>query len=528
MSQLAVPQRPAPPQRHSRPGHSRPGHARQDHARQDHAGRRRATQRWGAGLAAASVMVWSGLALAAPAPASFADLAKKVSPAVVNIASTQEVKDSEGPGPGAPFGFPEGSPFEEFFKHFRQPYNENGPSGPGAQRAPRHATALGSGFIIDESGYVVTNNHVIDGASEVTIRLGDESVYPAEVVGTDPQTDIALLKIKADRPLPALQLGDSDKAEVGDWVMAVGNPFGLGGTVTAGIISARGRNIQAGPYDDFLQIDASINRGNSGGPLFNLDGSVIGVNTAIYSPNGGSVGIGFAIPSNMVKSVVAQLRDHGSVERGWLGVQIQNVTPDLAAALGLDEAAGAMVAEVTPGSPAEAAGLKSGDVILNFAGEKIDDSRELARVVAQHPADSKADVTLWRDGSEQQVNVVTGEMPSNDQMAAASSGPTSDGGYHSSALDAKLAALTPALRARYDLPESAKGVVVLDIKEGSVFEQSLRSGDIIRKVEGADVASPQQLERIVEQAKAQSKAAVLMLVSRNGQDLFLGLKLGIA
>src|SRR5690606_30845822 len=288
-------------------------------------------------------------------PESFSDLVKKVSPAVVNIASTQETQMPRGL-PGLPFSAPEGSPFREFFERFNEQFGERF----GAPSV-RRATALGSGFIIDPEGYVVTNNHVIDGASEVSVRLDDETAYPAEIVGTDPATDLALLKIDVGKRLPSLVLGDSDKAEVGDWVLAVGNPFGLGGSVTAGIISARGRNIQAGPYDDFLQIDASINRGNSGGPLFNLDGEVIGVNTAIYSPNGGSVGIGFAIPSNMVKSVVTQLREHGSVERGWLGVQIQNVTPDLAEALGLEEAAGALVAAVTPGSPAEEAGIRTGD-----------------------------------------------------------------------------------------------------------------------------------------------------------------------
>jgi serine protease Do len=485
---------------------------------------RGASLRRGAGVAAAAMMMWSGLALAAPAPDSFADLAKQVSPAVVNIASTQEISGSGGAMPGIPFDLPEGSPFEEFFKQFRDQFGEDGR--PGA--APRRATGLGSGFIIDPDGYVVTNNHVVDGASEVTVRLGDDSVYPAEIVGTDPQTDLALLKIEAERPLPALQLGDSDEAEVGDWVMAVGNPFGLGGTVTAGIVSARGRNIQAGPYDDFIQVDASINRGNSGGPLFDLDGNVIGVNTAIYSPNGGSVGIGFAIPSNMVKTVVAQLREHGSVERGWLGVQIQNVTPDLAEALGLDAPRGAMVAKVTPDSPAEAAGVGTGDVILNFAGEAIDDSRELARVVAQHPAGTDADLIVWRDGREQTLAATTGKMPQSEQMAAAPSGNQPNGSYHSSALDAQLAALTPQLRERYGLDETADGVVVLDIKEGSVFEQSLRSGDVIRKVAGETVSEPQQVERLVDRAKTDSRKAVLMLINRNGQDLFLGVKLGAA
>ena len=480
---------------------------------------RRTAQRWGAGLAAVSMIAWSGVAAAAPAPESFSELAKKVSPAVVNIASTQETQAPQGL-PGMPFNFPEGSPFEEFFKRF-------GPPGQ-PQQAPQRATALGSGFIIDPDGYVVTNNHVIDGASEVSVRLGDESTYPAKVVGSDPATDLALLKIEADEPLPALELGNSDAAEVGDWVLAVGNPFGLGGSVTAGIISARGRNIQAGPYDDFLQVDASINRGNSGGPLFDLGGKVIGVNTAIYSPTGGSVGIGFAIPSNMVKSVVAQLREHGTVERGWLGVQIQSLTPDLAEALGLEAAEGAMVAAVTPDSPAEEAGIRTGDVILSFGGKPIADSRELARVVAQHPADSEAAVKLWRDGAEQTIQVVTGQQPSPERMAETSGPSRDDGSYHSSELDAELAALTPELRTRFGLADDAEGVLVLDIKEGSVFEQGLRPGDIIRKVEGSSVKSPQQVERIVDEAKSGSKKAVLLLISRGGQDIFLGVKLSVA
>lgn len=480
--------------------------------------------RVGVGLLAASMMVWSGVAAAAPAPESFSGLAKKVAPAVVNIASTQEISDRGQAVPGMPFDLPEGSPFERFFRQFQDQFGQDGrPRG-----APQLATGLGSGFIIDSDGYVVTNNHVIDGASEVTIRLDDDSIYPAQIIGADPQTDIALLKIEAEGPLPALQLGDSDQAEVGDWVMAVGNPFGLGGTVTAGIVSARGRNIEAGPYDDFIQVDASINRGNSGGPLFNLDGDVIGVNTAIFSPNGGSVGIGFAIPSNMVKSVVAQLREHGAVERGWLGVQIQNVTPDLAEALSLTEARGALVSAVTPDSPAQTAGLKAGDVILDFAGEAIGDTRELARVVAQHPAGSKAEMQVWRDGEAQSLAAVTGKMPQSGQMAALPEGSQPDGSYRSSALNAELATLTPQLRQRYGLDESLEGVVVLDIDEGSVFAQSLRSGDVIREVAGEQVSSPSQVEKLVDEAKSDSRKAVLMLVSRNGQDVFLGVKLGVA
>ena len=308
----------------------------------------------------------------------------------VNIASSHEVAGSETRMPEMPFNFPEGSPFEKFFKQFRDRMGEPESGKP----QPHMATGLGSGFIVDPSGYVVTNNHVVDGPSDVKVRLDDDSVYPAKIVGTDAQTDLALLKIDAKRLLPAVDFGDSDKAEVGDWVMAVGNPFGLGGTVTAGIISARGRSIDAGPYDDFLQIDAPINQGNSGGPLFSMDGQVIGVNAAIYSPNGGSVGIGFAIPSNMAKAVIAQLKETGKVERGWLGVQIQKVTPEIAGAVGLTEARGAMVTEVTPDSPAAKAGLKQGDVILGFAGEKVADPRGLARAVAKEPAGSKTSLSV--------------------------------------------------------------------------------------------------------------------------------------
>ncbi len=478
----------------------------------------------GLGLAAGSLLVWSGLAHAATPPESFSGLAKKVTPAVVNIASAHEVTGSEDQTPDMPFNFPEGSPFEKFFKQFRDQSGKN----EGGKRQPHMATGLGSGFIIDPTGYVVTNNHVVDGGKDVTVRLDDDSVYPAKVVGTDRQTDLALLKIEAKRPLPTVQFGDSDKAEVGDWVMAVGNPFGLGGTVTAGIVSARGRNIDAGPYDDFLQIDASINQGNSGGPLFNMDGAVIGVNSAIYSPNGGSVGIGFAIPSNIVKSVIAQLKENGKVERGWLGVEIQKVTPEIAGAVGLKEAQGAMVTGVTPDSPAAQAGLKQGDVLLSFAGQKVGGPRELARAVAKEPAGSKTNLTVWRDRSEKTLPVITGHQPAQMEMAAAPPGVESDGSFHSTDLNADLASLTPERRAELGIGNDVNGVLVLDVKEGSVFEQGLRAGDVIKKVGQTSVASPQEVDTLVQKAKSSSEKSVLMLVSRQGHDLFLGLKLGIA
>src|SRR5438552_3680503 len=353
---------------------------------------------------------------------SFAPLVKKVSPAVVNISVTQSGASdttAEEPEQGSP-DF-RNSPFDEFLRRFFDQQNPNGqrhlfPQIPGGQA---HRIALGSGFIIDPSGYVVTNSHVVGDASKVEVTLQDDNKYPAKIIGRDPKTDIALLKINADKPLPYVSFGDSTAAQVGDWVMAVGNPFGLGGTVTTGIISARGRDIHSGPFDDFLQIDAPINRGNSGGPTFNLEGDVIGVNTAIYSPNGGSVGIGFAVPSNVAKAVATQLKEHGKITRGWLGVQIQEVTPAIAASLGLHGEQGALVAVVTPDSPGARAGLKQGDVILSFNGENVAHLRDLPRLVAAAAPDSHAAMTVWRNGQTLQLRTTIGEFADNDRVAAA-------------------------------------------------------------------------------------------------------------
>ena len=470
-------------------------------------------------LAFGALMVWSGVAQAALAPDSFSGLAKKVSPSVVWIATTHD-QSNQDKSLEMPFKFPEGSPFEEFFRRFRGPGDHN--------TQPEPAQALGSGFIIDPAGYIVTNNHVIDGAAAVRVKLDDDREYKATVVGADPLTDLALLKIEAGRKLPAVPFGDSDKAEVGDWVMAVGNPFGLGGTVTAGIISARGRNIDAGPYDDFLQVDASINKGNSGGPLFSLDGRVIGVNTAIFSPNGGSVGIGFAIPSNLVEPVIAQIRENGRVARGWLGVQIQKLTQDIAGAIGVESADGALVSEVMPDSPAAKAGLRQGDIIRKVNGKTVDGPRDLARLIAQEPAGSKVELELWREGSNRSVKVVTGDMPARQQLAATEPETQPGGIVRSQTLGADLASVTPELRANLQLPEDVDGVVVTDIGPGPAFDQGLRAGDLIRQVAHEPVTSPAQVDRLVRDATAGAKKAVLLLVNRRGRDLFLGLKPGIA
>jgi serine protease Do len=475
----------------------------------------------GAAVALGSLIIWSGVANAATPPESFSPLAKKVTPAVVNIASIHELTQSESQAPNIPFHFPKGSPFEKFFRQF---HGQNG--GNGGQMHER-VGALGSGFIVDPSGYVVTNDHVIKDGTDIKVRLEDGSVFPAKVIGADQETDLALLKINAGRPLPYVQFGNSNKSEVGDWVLAVGNPFGLGGTVTAGIISARGRNIQAGPYDDFLQIDAPINRGNSGGPLFDMNGQVIGINTAIYSPNGGSVGIGFAIPSNLAKPVIAQLKEHGKVDRGWLGVQIQPVTPAIASALNLKDRHGAIVAAVTPDSPASKAGVKAGDVILSFGGDRVENARDLARLVAKHPAGNKVQMEVWRDRAEMPLSVVTGHQPT--QMAEAqtpsqSQSNSKNSSYRSEALKADLAALTPAVRSEFGIPDNVSGVLVFNVDGGSAFDQGLRDGDVIQRVGGTAVTTPQQVDQLMAKAKSADQKSVLFLVNRQGNDIFLGVK----
>ncbi|MFQ5954046.1 MAG: DegQ family serine endoprotease [Kiloniellales bacterium] len=461
-------------------------------------------------------------------PEGFAGLVEKTAPAVVNISTTR--KD---PWPGdmdrPEFRFPrlpEGSPFKDFFdRYFDMP--QAGPEGP---RPPPGMRGMGSGFIVASDGTIVTNSHVIGDVSDITVTLDDGSEHQARLIGRDRKTDLALIKIDADRPLPSVSFGDSDKMRVGDWVVAVGNPFGLGGTVTVGVISARNREIEAGPYDDFLQIDAAINRGNSGGPLFNKDGEVIGVNTAIWSPTGGNVGIGFAIPSNLASSVIQQLRETGHVERGWLGVQIQSVTPEIAESLDLGDRRGALVANVTAAGPALAAGVKQGDVILGFAGERIDDARDLARVVARTSADSRVDMTVWRTGKEITLGVTVGRQPEEQHMAAAEPGlPMPSDESRLETVGLRLAAVTPEMRRRFAIEGKLSGVVVTSVKPGSpAAKRGLRPGDVIVAVGQEPVETPDQVVRKVRHAASAGHRAVLFLISRDGRQRFVPVDLAVA
>jgi serine protease Do len=465
--------------------------------------------------------------LAKPAPDGFAELAGKLLPAVVNISTTQTIKaDAKGvrPGPDMP-QFPPGSPFEEFFKDF---FDRNQPHGkPEAQ--PRRATSLGSGFIVDPSGLVVTNNHVIADADEITVTLHDDSSYKAEVVGRDTKVDLALLRIKPTKPLTAVKFGDSDITRVGDWVLAIGNPFGLGGTVTAGILSARAREINAGPYDDFLQTDASINRGNSGGPMFNMSGEVIGINTAIYSPSGGSIGIGFAIPANLARPVVEQLKDFGHTRRGWLGVNIQSVTDEIAESLGLDKPKGALIASVRDGGPAQVAGIQPGDVVLTFDGKEVTDMRRLPRIVAETPIDKSVKVKVWRKRKEVQVDVKVGELDETDQQAALTPSkqqPPAETPGTVKALGLSMANLTPELRERFSIAEDSAGVVVTDVAADSpASEKGMRAGDLIVEVAQEEVKNPTQITAKIDDARKSGRKSVLLLVDRQGDLRFVALKI---
>lgn len=475
----------------------------------------------GAMLAGAS----AGAAAARSMPGSFADLAAELTPAVVNISTTQRVENNGGGG--FDFQFPPGSPFEEFFKEFLE-RNRPGQNGQPAPRGPRRqVTSLGSGFVIDADGLIVTNNHVIADADEITVRFKDGTKLSAEVVGKDAKTDLAVLRVKSDTPLPSLKWGDSDAARVGDWVLAIGNPFGLGGSVTAGIVSARGRDINSGPYDDFIQTDASINRGNSGGPLFNVDGEVIGINTAIFSPSGGSVGIGFAIPAAIAKNVINQLAKYGRTRRGWLGVRIQTVTDEIAEGLGLEEAKGALVAGVTDDGPASAAGIQAGDVILKFDGKEVPEMRLLPRMVAGAAIGEAVPVEVWRNGSMRTLEVELGELEEAEARMAAVDPAKPESSREVELLGMTLADITPELREKYELGEDETGLVVVNVGAASgAAEKGIRVGDVIVEVANEKVESTSAMEAALDRVRKEKRRNVVILrVKQKGVPRFVPLAL---
>jgi serine protease Do len=464
---------------------------------------------------------------------SFAPLVKKVLPAVVNISVTEK-PGSEQTSAQMPEDF-RGSQFDDFLRRFFDEHGGRGQAmphpfggGPNDEGSGSGRIALGSGFIIDPSGMVVTNNHVVGEAAKVSVTLQDNSKYTAKIIGRDTRTDIAVLQIKADKPLPYVSFGDSNAAQIGDWVIAVGNPFGLGGSVTTGIISARGRDIHAGQFDDFLQIDAPINRGNSGGPTFNLQGQVIGINTAIYSPNGGSVGIGFAVPSNVAKSVVEQIEQHGKVSRGWLGVQIQEMTPAIAASLGLQGQHGALIAAVTANSPGAEAGLKQGDVVLSLNGTEINQLRDLPRSVSATKPGATATMTVWRNGQKTELQAKIGEAPENPRVASAGAGnggPSDEDRAQAAGLH--FAPLTPDLRRELHLARDVNGVVITSVDDGSAGDAlGLTSGDVVLSINQQPVSSPQDAAQKLKEAAGSPRKSALLLLNRHGVTRYVGLDLG--
>lgn len=490
------------------------------------------------GAGALFVQPWSGTDtkypafLASPAyaqsaqkPVGFADIVEKVKPAVISVRVKMGVENSNfSMNEDNPFG--QGSPFEFFFRRFGE--GREGREGRGMPDFPRRhrrnfTTGQGSGFFITGDGYAVTNNHVVNNADRVEVATDDGKTYSAKVIGTDPRTDLALIKVEGRSDFPFVRFAER-APRIGDWVLAVGNPFGLGGTVTAGIVSARGRDIGAGPYDDFIQIDAPVNKGNSGGPTFDADGNVIGVNTAIFSPSGGSVGIAFAIPAETVKSVVSQLEDKGTVVRGWIGVQIQQINTDIADSLGLNNTEGALVAEPQAGSPAERAGIKSGDVITAVNGEKVKDARMLARKVSGMAPGTQVKLDLIRKGRSETITLTLGELP-KDRVASRDRDRDRDDRNGSDSMDVPKLGLTLAPANRVG-GAGDEGVVVTGVDADGTAADRFRTGDVILDVGGTAVSSPSDVRKAIKDAQSDGKRTVLMRVKSGPGTRFVAVPLG--
>jgi serine protease Do len=483
--------------------------------------------RHGAAIAAlaAAIFILPARPAAARGPENIADVAEQVIDAVVNISTSQKVDPHIVNIPD----LPPGSPMEDFFDQFFK--NHRGRGGDSDQM-PHRITSLGSGFIIDPSGLVVTNNHVIADADEINVILNDGTKLPAELVGKDTKSDLALLRVHADKPLKAVQFGDSDKLRLGEWVIAIGNPFSLGGTVTAGIVSARNRDINSGPYDNYIQTDAAINRGNSGGPLFNLNGEVIGVNTAIISPSGGSIGIGFAVPSDSAMPVIDQLRQFGETRRGWLGVRIQQVTDDIAESLSIKPARGALIAGIDDKGPAKPAGIQPGDVVVKFDGHDVKEMRDLPRIVADTPVGKQVDVVIIRQGKEETHQVTVGRLKDDEKVAEADAKKDAAPEQKSTVqktLGLELSSLSDDLRKKFKIRDDIKGVIVTGVDpsaDNSAPDKHLAAGDVIVEVQYEAVGNPADLQKRVDDLKAQGKKVAVLLVSNgDGETRFVALNL---
>jgi len=474
------------------------------------------------------IVIVASLALtqaqAAEVTTSFADMLASRMPAVVNISTQQKIKVST-----APLGLeglpndPQLAPFRQFFEQFQREMERRG----GGGLPERELASLGSGFVIDPKGYVVTNYHVVAQADSVSVVFSDNTKLKAKIVGTDPKTDLALLKVEPEKPLAYVSFGNSDTLRVGDWVVAVGNPFGLGGSVSAGIVSARGRNINAGPFDDFIQTDAAINRGNSGGPLFNQAGEVVGINSAIYSPTGSSVGIGFAVPATLAKPVIAQLKTGGKLLRGWLGVKIQEVTPEVAESLGLGKPRGALVLEVDPKGPAEGSGILPGDVVVQFNGRPIEEMRNLPRYVAEAKTGTRAEITVWRQGEEKTYRVMLGELP-EEPKPGAKPGMRDDKGTPIAPEKLQrgmaLEPITAGLRQTYGIPEGVTGLLVVGADETSAAAaRGIRPGDVLVEANQQPLATRADFDKILLAAEREKRGYVLLRVARMGETGFMTL-----
>jgi len=478
-------------------------------------------------ILAAALMIVPARPAAARGPDNIADVAEQVIDAVVNISTSQKIDARLGNMPD----LPPGSPMEEFFDDFFKKHRGQGGGGDDSGE-PHRINSLGSGFIIDPSGFVVTNNHVIADADEINVILNDGTKLTAELVGKDAKSDLALLRVHPDKPLKAVQFGDSDKLRLGEWVIAIGNPFSLGGTVTAGIVSARNRDINSGPYDNYIQTDAAINRGNSGGPLFNLDGQVIGINTAIISPSGGSIGIGFAVPSDSAIPVIDQLRQFGETRRGWLGVRIQQVTDDIAESLSIKPARGALIAGVDDKGPAKPAGIEPGDVVVTFDGHDIKEMRDLPRIVADTAVGKEVDVVVIRQGKEETHKVKVGRLRDTDKLAAADAKKDATPDQKSvvqKTLGLELSSLSDDLRKKFKIRDSVTGVLVTGV-DASVAsaapDKRLSPGDVILEVQYQTVGNPADLKTHLDQLKSQGKkVAVLLVANGDGDTRFVALSL---